>query len=340
MARKLRVQFEGAIYHVTLRGVERRRIFSEDRERERFIERVADGVETHGVRLYLYCLMGNHAHLVLETPRGNIEQFMHGLNTAYSVYFNLRHGRVGHLFQGRYGSVLVEGNEYLLRLTRYLHLNPVFTKETVNLPVKERMQRLRDYPWSSYRGYARKASIEDFVDYGPLLHMFPGKESRRRLAYRRFVEGGIARSDDEFLEIKRESSLAIGSDEFRDRVRDRYDDLVEKRGRKEDVSLRRRGRTLDSRVVLQVVCQQFGVDEAEVCRQRKTSWVRPVVAKMLCKHAGLTQRDAASVIGLKTGAAVSLQLKRFRAGMAEDRNLARKVGSIERSLPQQANLTI
>ena len=201
MARKLRVQFEGAIYHVTLRGVEQRFIFTEDRERQRFLDRVADGVETHDVRVYLYCLMGNHAHLVLETPRGNIERFMHGLNTAYSVYFNLRHGRSGHLFQGRYGAVLVEGNDYLLRLTRYLHLNPIFIKKTKKLPSKERVRLLREYPWSSYQAYIGKAKKKDFVDYGPMLSMFPGKASQRRIAYRRFVESGIAKTDEEFLVI-------------------------------------------------------------------------------------------------------------------------------------------
>src|ERR1035437_840283 len=118
MARKLRVQFEGAIYHVTLRGVERRDLFADDWDRKRFLEQLSRGVELDGVRLYLFCLMRNHAHLLIETPMSNLSSFMHRLQTAYAVYFDRRHQRCGHLLQGRYGAVPVEGDEYLLKLSR------------------------------------------------------------------------------------------------------------------------------------------------------------------------------------------------------------------------------
>ncbi|MDA0578562.1 MAG: transposase [Verrucomicrobia bacterium] len=153
MARLLRVQFEGAIYHVTLRGVERRNIFDNDRERERFLDRLAQDVETHGVRVYLYCLMANHVHLVLETPKANLSRFMHDLQTAYTVFYNRRHQRAGHLMQGRFGAQLVEGDEYLLKLSRYVHLNPVHVGSARALGLKERIAALRAYRWSSYRGY-------------------------------------------------------------------------------------------------------------------------------------------------------------------------------------------
>ena len=103
MARPLRVEYEGAIYHVTARGNDRRSIFRDDRDRQRFCDRLGDCVEAHEVRLYMFCLMANHIHLMLETPAGNLSQFMHRLQTAYSVYFNRRHQRSGHLFQGSIG---------------------------------------------------------------------------------------------------------------------------------------------------------------------------------------------------------------------------------------------
>jgi len=126
MARKLRVQFEGAIYHVTIRGVERRTLFNDNNDCERFLECLGEAVEESGVRLYLFCLMTNHVHLLVETPQGNLSAFMHKLQTAYTVYYNLRHKRVGHLMQGRFGAKPVEGDTYLLVLSRYIHLNPVF----------------------------------------------------------------------------------------------------------------------------------------------------------------------------------------------------------------------
>jgi REP element-mobilizing transposase RayT len=112
MARKLRVEDPGAIYHVTVRGVERRPLFVDDRDRERFVRRLGDAVAEYGVRLYLFCLMGNHVHLLIETPQANLSAFMHKVQTAYTVYFNLRHGRSGHLMQGRFGAEPVEGDEY------------------------------------------------------------------------------------------------------------------------------------------------------------------------------------------------------------------------------------
>jgi REP element-mobilizing transposase RayT len=150
MARKLRVHFPGAIYHVTLRGVGRCSIFMDDRDRERFLNRLAAGVELDGVRIYMFCLMSNHAHLLVETPKANLDRFMHRVETGYSVFFNLRHGRSGHLTQGRYGAKLVEGDEYLLKLSRYLHQDPVCTKRLEKLPLKERVALLRGYAWSSY----------------------------------------------------------------------------------------------------------------------------------------------------------------------------------------------
>ena len=125
MARKTRLQYEGAIHHVTFRGNARADIFLDDADRERMMESLAERVESYQVRLYLYCLMSNHVHLVVETPQGNLSAFMGSLLTSYTVYFNLRHRRAGHVTQGRYSSPVVEGDDYLLKLSRYVHLNPV-----------------------------------------------------------------------------------------------------------------------------------------------------------------------------------------------------------------------
>ena len=127
MARTQRIEYEGAVYHVTARGNERREIFRDDADREHFLRVLDESVGRFEVRLYLFCLMANHLHLVVETPRANLGRFMHRLQTAYTIHFNLRHCRSGHLMQGRYGAKLVEKDAYLLRLSRYVHLNPVFT---------------------------------------------------------------------------------------------------------------------------------------------------------------------------------------------------------------------
>ena len=126
--RLLRVEYPGAIYHVTIRGNNRRVLFLDDEDRGRFLERLGEYREEYAVRVYAFCLMTNHVHLVVETPNANLGRFLHRLQTAYTTYFNLRHGQSGHLTEGRYGAKAVEGDEYLLKLARYVQLNPVFVE--------------------------------------------------------------------------------------------------------------------------------------------------------------------------------------------------------------------
>ena len=161
-----RVEYAGAIYHVTVRmaghawetgrGLDPSAcLFRDDAERERFVEQLGERVEAYGIRLYAWCLMLTHFHLYLETPRANLGRFMHSLETAYTVYSNLRRERHGPLV-GRYKAKPVEGDSYHLALSRYVHLNPVRTTAARRRPVEERLKRLRNYRWSSYRAYAGK----------------------------------------------------------------------------------------------------------------------------------------------------------------------------------------
>lgn len=329
MARKLRVQFPGAIYHITLRGVGRCRIFLDDRDRERFLKRLADGVESDEVRVYMFCLMSNHAHLLAETPRGNLSRFMHRLETGHSVFFNLRHGRYGHLTQGRYGATLVEGDRYLLNLSRYLHQNPVCTNKLQKQPLKERVTLLRRYAWSSYRSYVGLANELDWVDYGPVWAMMGGRKSKQKQEYRKFVEGGLAETDSEFLAILKASSLSIGSKEFMARIQDMHLDLVSKRARPEDITFRRIRQPLRVEEVIRKVCEELGVEVGELKRQRRDSLVRPLAARMLCKYAGLSQREVADRMGLRSGATVSHQLRRLEKEAEKSKKLRAQIKALD-----------
>jgi len=333
MARKLRVQFEGAIYHVTLRGVERRDLFTDDWDRKRFLAQLARGVELDGVRLYLFCLMRNHAHLLIETPMGNLSSFMHRLQTAYTVYFNRRHRRCGHLVQGRYGAVLVEGDEYLLKLSRYIHLNPVCVGGLEAKSLKARLGRLHRYAWSSYRGYVGKAKPAPFVEYEPLLSLVGGgEEVAQRRAYRRFVDAGVAKTDEEFQSVLKAAQWGIGSEGFRNWVQDRHFELMRTHRSKEDVAFRRVGRWLGAEEILGHVAKACKVARAFLGKRQKGDLTRPLAAKMLGKYGGKTQREVAKLLGLTTGAAVSLQQKRLESMLAEDLGLRGRVTQIENYL--------
>ena len=332
MARPLRIEYEGAIYHVTLRGNNRRIIFKHDSDRQRFVQKLTESVRQFDVRLYLFCLMANHVHLVLETPQANLSRFMHRLLTAYTVYFNRAHNESGHLMQGRFGATVVEEDEYILKLSRYVHLNPVYVKARKNKPVRERIHILRRYPWSSYRSYIGKARPLEFVSYGPILEMMGRPRKKQSAVYRRFVEAGISDIDAAFIETKKRSRLCLGSDEFHTRMEAYYREMLEAFDKKEDVSFRRESKVHSVEEILSVVCKALQVNREVLTRRRKDSIIRPVVAKMLCQYGGLTQRQAAEIIGVQSGVAVCLQIRKVNEWMKKDRGLQRQLARIEEQL--------
>ena len=157
MSRPLRVQFEGAAYHVTARGNERKKIFRDDDDRLRFLKTLEDASSRFGLVIHAYCLMPNHYHLLVETPRGNLSRSIGWLQATYTTRFNRRHGRSGHLMQGRFKAHLVESarSHGLVRpLIRYIHLNPVRPKDRSKAVPVDRQPFFEQYPWSSHRAYA------------------------------------------------------------------------------------------------------------------------------------------------------------------------------------------
>ena len=169
MARPLRIEYPGAWYHVTSRGSERGEIFRDDRDRKRFLEALEESIERFKVEVHCYVLMSNHFHFLLRTLEGNLSRFMQRFNTAYTTYFNLRHHRAGHLYQGRFKAIVVEADEYLKGLSRYLHLNPVRLKRYKELTVEDKARILKEYRWSSLPGYLGITKWDEFVTYGIVL---------------------------------------------------------------------------------------------------------------------------------------------------------------------------
>ncbi len=203
MARPLRIEFEGALYHITSRGNARQDIFLDDRDRERFLETLGRMVDRFGWICHAYCLMNNHYHLLIETPRANLSQGMQLLNGILSQGFNRRHGRVGHVLQGRFKAILVEKESHLLELARYIVLNPV-RAEAVHHP--------REYQWSSYRATAGQAKPFELLTVNWILSHFDKDLVQARTVYRQFVKegqgipiwdgvkGGILLGTEEFVE--------------------------------------------------------------------------------------------------------------------------------------------
>ncbi len=327
----MRIQFPGAIYHVTVRGNGRERIFVDRADRERFLKRLSDSVDVYSVRVYLFCLMTNHFHLLVETPDANISRFMQSVLTGYTVYYNLRHRHSGHVMQGRYGAKLVKGDEYLMALSRYIHLNPVHVGAVKDLSVKERRAWLRKYPWSSYASYIGGRKKLDFVEYEPVLAQVSGGRRQRQRLYRQYVEAGLAETDEDMMEALKESSLCIGTEVFRDWVQELYVKLQVGHER-EDIAFRKTGKRLKVKDVVEAVCEQFGTKTEELVRRKRGDYTRAVAAKLLCKYAGLTQRDVARELNVRTGSAISHEIKKLQAIMETDKRLLRRFRRLQRVL--------
>lgn len=177
MARPYRLQMEDCLYHITSRGDNKKKIYISDYDYEKFLEYLLIAKDKFKFYIYSYCLMGNHYHLFIETPQANLSRIMHYMNTSYTSYYNKKKNKSGHLFQGRYKSLVVDGDSYFLELTRYIHLNPVKAK-IVSLPEK--------YRWSSFNGYMKRKG--DGVIDREAIEQYCKINAEK---YRKFVLAGI-----------------------------------------------------------------------------------------------------------------------------------------------------
>lgn len=209
MTRPLRIEFSGALYHVTSRGDRREDIYDDDEDRETFLRILSEVVDRFNWVCHAYCLMSNHYHLVVETPDGNLSKGMRQLNGVYTQASNRRHRRNGHLFQGRFKGILVDGDSYLLELTRYVVLNPV----RANM-----VERPEQWPWSSYQAMVGQVLSPPFLDIDGLLLQFDERRQQARARYRQFVLDGIAGST---LWAGLRQQVYLGDESFVERVQAR-----------------------------------------------------------------------------------------------------------------------
>ena len=224
MSRPLRIEYPGAWYHVTCRGNQRLKIFGDDKDRTRFLKALTESAEAFNVEVHCYVLLKNHFHFLLRTPEANLGRFMHRFNTAYITYYNLRHHRSGHLYQGRYKAILVEADEYLLELSRYIHLNPVRFKKYRDTPIEEKSKILKDYAWSSLPGYLKIQSRADFLHHNVVLAYMGGDYKKGRLRYRDFVLRGLTRKLANPLEETKAGAI-LGTDSFVVWVKEQFLDI-------------------------------------------------------------------------------------------------------------------
>jgi putative transposase len=211
MARPLRIEFGGALYHVTSRGDGREDIYAGEDDRDLWLEILGQVCERFNWAIHAYCQMGNHYHLLIETPDCNLAKDMRQLNGVYTQRFNRAHSRVGHVFQGRYKAILVQKEAYLLELARYVVLNSVCARM---------VRTARDWVWSNYRATAGMASAPEWLDTEWTLAAFGERMQDAQLAYRRFVADG-KNQPSPWEHLK--NQIYLGSEAFVDEMQRKMD---------------------------------------------------------------------------------------------------------------------
>jgi putative transposase len=310
MARPLRIMYPGAFYHVTSRGNERKTVFKSRRDREQFLSYLKSATERYGAVIHVYCLMDNHYHLLMETPLGNIARIMQHINSAYTTYFNIKRGRAGHLFQGRYKALLVEADEYAMELSRYIHLNPV----------RAGIEKTPEaYEWSSYRYYGIEKKKPEWLTREFILGYFARKPVTAMKKYRAFVESMIGKKYKSPL-LERSYAFILGSEEFIEEIKAGF--LKDRKPERDLPDLQGVPKRLGLREIESAVDKVVGPDE-KIGRQLKLYFSH--------RLSGMKLKEIGIWYGLSESG-VTQASRRVRERMKTDRKLAGLIEKIEKSV--------
>ena len=315
MARQLRIEYDGALYHITVRGNERGKIFFTKRDYLKFKEYLAEAELKYCFLLHAYVLMTNHFHLIVGTPHGNLSKIMHHLNGSYATYVNVKRKRSGHLFQGRYKAILVDKDRYLLELSRYLHLNPV----RANM-----VARAEEYPYSSYGSYISDVK-EEIVSTSLVLGLMPDIKNSAEM-YRAYMESSI--SDELPCPMAYVyGGVLLGSGEF---IHDVLTHLRDEQTNNVDISHRRDLRVRsDEEQIIAVLDGYYGVTPVEAAADRHSE-ARNAGVHLLKKYAGITNTRIGELYGGLSYSAISKISQSVIRKLEVDRGLQQRMGDLDR----------
>jgi putative transposase len=284
VSRPLRLEYPGAVWHVTSRGNERRRVFQDEADRERFLSILGRTVGLFRWKLHAYVLMGNHYHLLVETPEPTLSRGMRQVNGLYTQAFNRRHRRAGHLFQGRFKAILVEKESHLLELCRYVVLNPVRAGMSKKAAV---------WGWSSYRATAALKLAPEWLETDWTLKQFGRRRSEAVQKYRQFVADGKKAGYEPWKQVQ--GQIYLGSDEFLAEMERRA-----KRSPARGVPRQQRQpRPADAKELLKRSLRALGLRREDLLsRTRLLAAERKAVASAMRKHALLPFRQIGELLGV------------------------------------------
>ena len=310
MSRPLRVEFHGALYHVTARGNERRAVFRDDEDRRAFLATLEEAIEQDGLRLHAFCLMPNHYHLLLETPRANLSRAIGWLQTTYTIRFNRRHRRSGHLFQGRFKAHVVDAEDYARQLVCYVHLNPVRPRDKSAIVPADRRGVLDQWRWSSHLAYLGRTPVPPWLCTDWLAFFGRTRQQARRNYERLMGEAFGKRVESPWEELR--WGLALGNAALQKRVQS----LLRKKEGHEELRWVARAERGGGR------SKAAGVLATRQPERPWQVWVRV--------HLGGERRiDVARAYGYRDGSAITQMLKRLRNEARSKPAMAARMSRLE-----------
>lgn len=314
MSRPLRIQFPAAVYHVMNRGAARQPTFAVDADYQAFLDTVADAHRLWGIEVFAYCLMKNHYHLCLRTPKGNLSRVMRHVDGIYTQRFNRRHRRDGALFRGRYKAILVDADEYLSAVLRYIHLNAVEAGI---------VKRPEDYRWASHRYYLQAKGVPGWLNTAEALEQIGGRK-----AFHEFVLSGNEESLKQYYEADRHSPI-LGSEEFIERVRQTGVAVAREHARYEQ----RVVQAGPERVVGEVM-RQYKITREEIFRGKRgrENEARKVAMYLVKRCCDRTLSEMANYFETGSYSAVSWSCRAIESKMAKERKFRDRIDKITASI--------
>lgn len=313
MPRPLRIEYENAWYHVMNRGANRQSIFQQDRHRDLFYTLLAEISDRFGVEVHAFCLMKNHYHLLIKTPFANLSRAMRHLDAVYTQRFNRMIMRDGSLFRGRYKAILIDSDQYLLQVSRYIHLNPVLAK-ICNDPI--------DYKWSSYQSYVGMECEMPWLKKAFTLGLMTAED--RLSSYIEYVAQGVDEETSEFYRKKHLSSI-FGKKEF---IRARLNHLDEQYVSCVSIDINYTKPRPKPDEILVAVMSYFKMADFELYRsiQGKRNIAKLIAIYLLVQLANLKHKEIAQIFTSLKELSVPTQLSRFKKMMDEDDVIKGHVG--------------
>lgn len=325
MPRPKRIEYENAFYHVMNRGRARQTIFPDRRYYQAFLETLGEAHERFHCVIHAYCLMGNHYHLLLETPLANLSRIMRHINGVYTQRHNRLKRTDGTLFRGRYKSILVDKNGYLLSLTRYIHRNPIDMKQPM-------VKKLSEYPWSSYAAYVNQAKSPDWL-HREMSYKALGLKQRYS-GYEKYVEQGV---DEETAKYYQRGNTVriVGDKEFKAWV---YDDLLPELEAEE--KCRFIDPTKSMKTIVQAVSEVYKVEITNITNvvkgPQKGNEARKIAMYLSQELADVKLQEIADYFGLGHVGSVSFITHQVRKKKKQDRKYSQKIDALIRSIVKKA----